>query len=63
LSNPDLNLGYLAVSHGSMLYDGIISMAEVGLAVTYAADARSGLWASNSPGLRVPWYYFQPSAR
>ena len=63
LSNPDLNLGYVAVSHGSMLYDGIISMAEVGLAVTYAADARSGLWASNSPGLRVPWYYFQPWAR
>ena len=63
LSNPDLNLGYVAVSHGSMLYDGIISMAEVGLAVTYAVDARSGLWASNSPGHRVPWYYFQPWAR
>lgn len=60
---PDLNLGYVAASHGAMLYGGIISMAEVGLTVSYAVDTRPGLWAANSPGLRVPWYYFQPWAR
>ncbi|GIV70763.1 RHS repeat-associated core domain-containing protein [Caldilinea sp.] len=60
---PDLNLGYVAVSHGAMLYDGIISMAEVGSAASYALDVRPGLWASDSPGLRVPWHYFQPWAR
>ena len=59
----DLNLGYLAVNQGAMLYDGIICMAEVGLAVLYAVDARPGLWPGDTPGARVPWYYPQPWAR
>ena len=59
----DLNLGYLAVNQGAMLYDGIISMAEVGLAVLYAVNTRPGLWPGDTPGTRVPWYYPRPWAR
>ena len=59
----DLNLGYLAVNQGAMLYDGIIAMGEVGLAAQYALDVRPGLWPSNTPGARIPWYYPHPWAR
>jgi len=40
LNIPDLNLGYVAVSHGAMLHDRIISMAEVGSAASYALRSR-----------------------
>jgi RHS repeat-associated protein len=60
---PDLNLGYVASSHGAMLRFGIIDMSEVGSAARYALDARAGLWSSNSPGSRVPWWFFQPEIR
>jgi len=60
---PDLNLGYIGVQHGAMLHDTIVNMSEVGTVARFALDPTPGIWALDTPGMRVPWYYPRPWAR
>ncbi len=59
-SQPDIELGRVAVDHGAMLYDYIINLEELGSAACYALDVRPAIWPKNTPGARVPWYYYFP---